>query len=275
MCHGLHLLARPRCAAAARYAVRVPPWARVFPVQHACKKPGERAPSIDFAVARGETVAVLGPNGAGKSTLMRMLSTLLPPTSGTAEVAGFDVTTQSALVGERIRYVGQGNGAGHTHRVRGRRLVGGISELLASTSPCFDLSPEAVWTNRPGASTISQTKLWQRIRRTQHHPALRQITAQAGEVGRLRRGTGGGISQARHAHPFRSWRMIGEPATVISAQTTSARPPIQDPTIKPTPRRSSPRPSDRPGTWAGRTEPTELSVSQYSYRKARKNLMVP
>lgn len=71
---------------------------------------------IDFSVAPAETVAVLGPNGAGKSTLMRMLSTLLPPTSGHAQVAGFDVTTQSALVRERIGYVGQGNGAGHTQR---------------------------------------------------------------------------------------------------------------------------------------------------------------
>ncbi|MFI7705589.1 ATP-binding cassette domain-containing protein [Nonomuraea sp. NPDC049480] len=67
-------------------------------------------------MAHGETVAVLGPNGAGKSTLMRMLSTLLPPTGGTARVAGFDVRTQAPLVRERIGYVGQGNGAGHTQR---------------------------------------------------------------------------------------------------------------------------------------------------------------
>ena len=72
--------------------------------------------SVNFSVAQGETVAVLGPNGAGKSTLMRMLSTLLPPTSGFATVAGFDVTTQSSQVRESIGYVGQGNGAGHTQR---------------------------------------------------------------------------------------------------------------------------------------------------------------
>lgn len=72
--------------------------------------------SIDFTVTEGETVAVLGPNGAGKTTLMRMLCTLLPPTSGSARVAGLDITTQSALVRERIGYVGQGNGAGHTQR---------------------------------------------------------------------------------------------------------------------------------------------------------------
>ncbi|MEV5890633.1 ATP-binding cassette domain-containing protein [Nonomuraea fuscirosea] len=72
--------------------------------------------SIDLSVAHGETVAVLGPNGAGKSTLMRMLSTLLPPTGGAARVAGFDVRTQAPQVRERIGYVGQGNGAGHTQR---------------------------------------------------------------------------------------------------------------------------------------------------------------
>ncbi|MGP4101925.1 ATP-binding cassette domain-containing protein [Nonomuraea sp. KM90] len=69
---------------------------------------------IDLSVAHGETVAALGPNGAGKSTFMRMLSTLLPPTGGTARVAGFGVRTQAPLVRERIGYVGQGNGAGHT-----------------------------------------------------------------------------------------------------------------------------------------------------------------
>ena len=72
--------------------------------------------SIDLHVAAGEAVALLGPNGAGKSTLMRMLSTLLPPTTGSAKVTGFDVTGQGSMVREHIGYVGQGNGAGHTQR---------------------------------------------------------------------------------------------------------------------------------------------------------------
>lgn len=71
---------------------------------------------IDLHVSEGETVAVLGPNGAGKSTLMRMLSTLLPPTSGSARVNGLDVRTSASQVRECIGYVGQGNGAGHTQR---------------------------------------------------------------------------------------------------------------------------------------------------------------
>ena len=46
---------------------------------------------ISFAVERGETFGLLGPNGAGKSTLIRMLTTLIPPTEGTAVIGGIDV----------------------------------------------------------------------------------------------------------------------------------------------------------------------------------------
>jgi ABC-2 type transport system ATP-binding protein len=73
---------------------------------------------ITLDVEPGELVAVLGPNGAGKTTTMRMLTTLIPPTSGSAQVAGFDVVTASAQVRRQIGYVGQGNGAAHAQRVR-------------------------------------------------------------------------------------------------------------------------------------------------------------
>ncbi|GIF40908.1 ABC transporter ATP-binding protein [Actinoplanes xinjiangensis] len=73
---------------------------------------------IDLTVARGELVALLGPNGAGKSTTLRMLTTLIPPTSGSARVAGFDVARKQREVRLRIGYIGQGNGAGHSQRGR-------------------------------------------------------------------------------------------------------------------------------------------------------------
>jgi ABC-2 type transport system ATP-binding protein len=73
---------------------------------------------IDLTVARGELVALLGPNGAGKSTTLRMLTTLIPPTSGSARVAGFDVVRHQRDVRLRIGYIGQGNGAGHSQRGR-------------------------------------------------------------------------------------------------------------------------------------------------------------
>jgi ABC-2 type transport system ATP-binding protein len=78
---------------------------------------------LDLDVREGELVAFLGPNGAGKSTSLRMLTTLLAPTSGTARVAGCDIATDPTGVRRRIGYVGQGNGAGHTQQVRDE-LVG-------------------------------------------------------------------------------------------------------------------------------------------------------
>ncbi|MFS0706222.1 ATP-binding cassette domain-containing protein [Cellulomonas sp. 179-A 9B4 NHS] len=80
---------------------------------------------VDLDVEPGELVAVLGPNGAGKSTTMRMLTTLIRPTGGTATVAGADVVAQPALVRRRIGYVGQGNGAGHAQRVGDELVVQG------------------------------------------------------------------------------------------------------------------------------------------------------
>ena len=57
---------------------------------------------IDLEVAPGEIYGFLGPNGAGKSTTVRMLTTLLPPTSGSARVAGFDVVRQGPQVRRAI-----------------------------------------------------------------------------------------------------------------------------------------------------------------------------
>jgi ABC-2 type transport system ATP-binding protein len=73
---------------------------------------------LDLQVEPGELVAFLGPNGAGKSTTLRMLTTLIQPTSGSAEVAGYDVVTRRRDVRRRIGYVGQGNAAGHQQRGR-------------------------------------------------------------------------------------------------------------------------------------------------------------
>ncbi|WP_448223140.1 ABC transporter ATP-binding protein [Gordonia iterans] len=77
----------------------------------------EAVKGIDLHVDEGELVAFLGPNGAGKSTTLRMLTSLLKPTSGTATVAGHDVLTQPDEVRARIGYIGQGNAAGHSYRV--------------------------------------------------------------------------------------------------------------------------------------------------------------
>jgi ABC-2 type transport system ATP-binding protein len=57
---------------------------------------------VDLAVAEGEIFGFLGPNGAGKSTTVRMLTTLLTPTAGTARVAGFDVVREAGKVRRAI-----------------------------------------------------------------------------------------------------------------------------------------------------------------------------
>ena len=62
---------------------------------------------LTLEVARGEIFGLLGPNGAGKTTLLKMLTTLLPPTSGRASVAGFDVARQPGGVRRVIGYVPQ------------------------------------------------------------------------------------------------------------------------------------------------------------------------
>jgi len=60
---------------------------------------------VSFEARRGEILGFLGPNGAGKTTTMRMLTCFLPPTRGTARVAGFDILEQSLEVRRHIGYL--------------------------------------------------------------------------------------------------------------------------------------------------------------------------
>jgi ABC-2 type transport system ATP-binding protein len=65
---------------------------------------------VDLAVEAGEIIGFLGPNGAGKTTTLRMLTTLLRPTAGTARIVGADLLAEPALVRRRIGYVAQSGG---------------------------------------------------------------------------------------------------------------------------------------------------------------------
>ncbi|MCZ7553213.1 MAG: ABC transporter ATP-binding protein [Anaerolineales bacterium] len=60
---------------------------------------------LTFTADQGEIVGFLGPNGAGKTTTMRILTGFMPPTYGTAEVAGFDIIDQSLEVRRRVGYM--------------------------------------------------------------------------------------------------------------------------------------------------------------------------
>ena len=81
--------------------------------------PGRTAvDGISFQIGRGEVVGFLGPNGAGKSTTLRILSSFLPATSGTARVAGFDVFREPDEVRRRIGYMPENNPLHLDMRVR-------------------------------------------------------------------------------------------------------------------------------------------------------------
>lgn len=63
--------------------------------------------ALDLRIERGVFFGLIGSNGAGKTTLIKMLTTLLPPTSGSAEVAGFDIVREARQVRSHIGYVPQ------------------------------------------------------------------------------------------------------------------------------------------------------------------------
>ncbi len=81
----------------------------IIEVQNLVKRFGEHTAvnGVSFEVEQGEVFGLLGPNGAGKSTTIKMLTTLLPPTAGSARVAGFDIMHQTASVRRNIGYVPQ------------------------------------------------------------------------------------------------------------------------------------------------------------------------
>jgi ABC-2 type transport system ATP-binding protein len=84
---------------------------------------------VTLTINQGEIFGLIGPNGAGKSTLIKMLTTLLPPTSGSATVAGYDIVTQPSDVRRHIGYVPQllsadGSLTGYENMLLSARLYG-------------------------------------------------------------------------------------------------------------------------------------------------------
>jgi len=108
----------------------------------------EAVRGVDVDVAPGELVGFLGPNGAGKTTTLRMLTTLLTPTAGTATVAGCDLLTDPLGVRRRIGYVGQAGGAGPECQV--------LDELVLQ-GRFYGMSPRDA--HRRGAELLDQLDL--------------------------------------------------------------------------------------------------------------------
>lgn len=91
---------------------------------------------LSLSVAPGELVAFLGPNGAGKSTTLRMLTTLLRPSSGEVWLLGTDVVKRPDEARRHFGFVGQGNGAGRLQHGRdeviGQALAHGLGRRAAA-----------------------------------------------------------------------------------------------------------------------------------------------
>jgi len=120
---------------------------------------------VDLEVAEGEVVGFLGPNGAGKTTTLRMLTTLLRPTAGTATVAGFDVVREATQVRRRIGYVSQAGGAFSGARagdeVVDHGMLYGMSraEAVARGQRLFEqLDLPGLWTRTPRSMSGGQKR---------------------------------------------------------------------------------------------------------------------
>jgi ABC-2 type transport system ATP-binding protein len=85
----------------------------------------EAVRGVDLRVGAGEIFGFLGPNGAGKTTTLRMLATLISPTSGEATVAGADLRHEPHLVRQRIGYVPQGGSTDPAETGRGELVLQG------------------------------------------------------------------------------------------------------------------------------------------------------
>ena len=85
----------------------------------------EAVRGVDLSVGTGEIFGFLGPNGAGKTTTLRMLATLLTPTSGEATIAGADLRREPQAVRERIGYVPQGGSTDPSETGRGELVIQG------------------------------------------------------------------------------------------------------------------------------------------------------
>jgi ABC-2 type transport system ATP-binding protein len=120
----------------------------------------EAVAGVDLGVAEGDIFGFLGPNGAGKTTTLRILATLLPPTSGRATVAGFDVGRRPDQVRRRIGYVAQSGGSyrGATGReelvIQGRLFDLGTRDARVRAQDILDALDLADAADRP-CSTYS------------------------------------------------------------------------------------------------------------------------
>ena len=191
---------------------------------------------LDFNAEAGSIFGLLGPNGAGKSTLIKMLTTLLPPTSGTAVVAGFDIVQRPADVRRNIGYVSQmlsadGDLTGYENLLISAKLYGihgkERERRIAEAFEFMDLAeaagkrvkqysggmirrleiaqsmlhrPEVLFLDEPtiGLDPVAKRSVWERIRelRQQFGTTISDDHARYGRSGRVVRHGGDSASGA-------------------------------------------------------------------------------
>ena len=182
------------------------------------KKTVEAVTDLDLEVERGELVAFLGPNGAGKSTSLRMLTTLLPPTAGTATVVGYDIRTRPG------------------RRARAASATSASSRAAATTSACAtSCSARARSTAWPRADAARRADELHRVARPR--PARRPRGAESerrAEAAARRRARPDArpaaavprraVDRARPAEPREPLAAHPRPARASTARRCSSRP---------------------------------------------------
>jgi ABC-2 type transport system ATP-binding protein len=143
------------------------------------KKEVRAVDGVDLDVAEGEVVGFLGPNGAGKTTTLRMLTTLLRPTAGTATVAGYDVVAQSEQVRRSIGYVSQAGGVFSSARageeVMDHGMLYGLSRQQVETRGrelFTQLQLDGLWERMPKNMSGGQKRRLDIVMGLIHDPTL-------------------------------------------------------------------------------------------------------
>ena len=134
---------------------------------------------VDLDVAEGEVVGFLGPNGAGKTTTLRMLTTLLRPTSGTATVAGHDVVREPVEVRRSIGYVSQVGGAFSGARAGDEVMDHGMlygrtrAQVMAEGKRLFEqFQLDGLWSRLPKTMSGGQKRRLDIVMGLIHEPTL-------------------------------------------------------------------------------------------------------